>query len=228
MFPRSSAGEKRPIHPQVSQALGCHLKPGLHLYFRDPRVGDERVLVHAQVESVAEDVATARFERHFDALEVDVETLVFYSPKREFLQQPARIVETVEDDEGFLVGFETTGDAVSAESREHYRVGTAEVEIDASVGGEGTCDVQDLSATGFAAVAHNAYSLGASLDVEVRYEAQICRGSATVQSIRELGQGYRYGLVSKDAGGGAFQQGLGEISLAVQREKLRRLSGFSA
>lgn len=208
--------------------MGCHLKPGLALYFRDPRIVDERVLVRAQVESVAEDVATARFERRFDGLAVDVETLVFYSPKREFLQQPARIVETAEDEQGFLAGFETTGDAVSAESREHYRVGTGEVEIEASVGSEGSCHVQDLSATGFAAVANSHHLLGASLDVEVRYEAQSCSGSATVQSIRELANGYRYGLVSKDAGGGAFQQGLGEISLAVQREKLRRLSGFSA
>ena len=45
------------------------MKPGLSLYFRDHTTSDQRVLIHAVVESVADEVATA-VQESWDEIQV--------------------------------------------------------------------------------------------------------------------------------------------------------------
>lgn len=122
---------------------------------------------------------------------------------------------------------EPVGDAISAENRQTYRVSTISADVEATVGKEDV-QVQDLSATGFAVVASTDYQLGQTIDVEIQYEEEQCHGVASVQSLRNLGPGrIRYGLraIEEDPHTGVFLQTLQRISLAVQREQLKR-SGF--
>ena len=203
------------------------LRPGADLYFRDPAIADERVLVHARFESgddalsCAELDATKRFE-------AGQEVLIYYEKDREFVQRPVRI-ETLdprpECDGALAVGFVALGDPVSAESRQHYRVSTQSVELEACVAGDGHCPVQDLSATGFAALVPAEYAIGAAVGVDLDYEGIHCEGQAVVQSACTRREGNRYGFLATDAGSEALRASLNQVSLAVQREQLRRISG---
>jgi hypothetical protein len=123
---------------------------------------------------------------------------------------------------------EPVGEAISAESRQHYRVSTISADLEARVGEEDGLQVQDLSSTGFAVVASVEYVIGQTIEVAIDHGEDHCHGTASVQSVRALGGNrIRYGLraIEEDPHTGEFLQVLQRISLAVQREQLQRSGG---
>lgn len=204
------------------------LKAGTDVHFRDPAVTTDRVLYHAVVEGADENEAwTATFTQGSAGLAAEQDVLIYYEIKREFMQQPARIRSMEETEVGRVVVFEPTGDPVSAESRQHYRVSTITADIEAKLGDEDGCKVVDISSTGFAAVSSTRYTIGANVTVVIDFQGRHCEGTASVQSVRDKPGGrYRYGFLSiTGSDGGSFQNDLNEVSLEVQRLQLRRLSG---
>ncbi len=204
------------------------LKAGADVHFRDPRITTERVLHHAVIDGSDEEGCwRATFTAGVPQVAVGQELLIYYEIKREFMQQPARIHALDASEEQTVVCFETLGDPISAESRQHYRVSTITAQIQAQIAEEEGCKVLDISSTGFAAVSRQSFAIGETVAAVIEFDDYHCEGRASVQSVRARPDGsFRYGFLSingKD--GGAFQEALNELSLEVQRIQLRRLSG---
>ncbi len=200
------------------------LKPGTSLYFRDPKISNERVLVPATLIAVDDETLVAQLVPT-ERFEVGQELTLFYEIKREFMQQPVQIDALEPVEEGPRVSFFALGDPVSAESRQHFRVTTISAGLVASINGEAGCPVHDVSATGFSALVKAKYQQGARVSVSIEHGEIRCEGDAVIQSVCERHGGYRYGFLSAGGGAGQLQEQLNQVSLAVQREQLQRLSG---
>lgn len=204
------------------------IKTGNDVMFQEPTCSTRRLR-----RSVVVEAGPDRFSIQFVAepfgFEVGQEVLMYFMGSREFMQQIGRVEEITEAPEGSSEGPTFTlapvGDAISAESRQHYRVSTISAGIEARVGDEHGLSVQDLSSTGFAVVARERYEIGQTVQVEIAHEDEQCHGIASIQSIREFGpERIRYGMraIDEDPHTGEFLEVLQRISLAIQREQLQR------
>jgi hypothetical protein len=205
------------------------IKTGNDILFQEPSCDTRRLRRSVVVEANDEKISVRFVAEPFE-FETDQEVLMYFNGKREFMQQVARVVEIAEDetDEGPLFVLELIGDAISAESRQNYRVSTISAGIAARVGSEESLSVQDLSATGFAVIAAEEYPIGQTVEVGIAHQDEQCHGVASIQSVRELGPGrIRYGLraIEEDPHTGTFLEVLQRISLGVQREQLQRSGG---
>ena len=207
------------------------MKTGIDILFQEPTCTARRLRRSVVIESSSENFSI-RFVADPFAFEVDQEVLMYFSGKTEFMQQVGSVKEIVEaaegSEEGPLFVIEPIGDAISAESRQNYRVTTISADLEAHVGGEVNLQVQDLSSTGFAVVASEEYQMGQTVEVSIAHGEDQCHGIASVQSVRALGgDRIRYGLraIEEDPHTGQFLQVLQRISLAVQREHLQRSGG---
>jgi hypothetical protein len=139
------------------------MKTGIDVLFQEPTCTTRRLRRSVVVESSNENFSI-RFVAEPFAFEVDQEVLMYFSGKTEFMQQTGCITEicAAEEDseEGPLFVVEPVGEAISAESRQHYRVSTISADLEARVGEEDGLQVQDLSSTGFAVVASVEYVIG--------------------------------------------------------------------
>lgn len=222
-------------------------KIGDDILFQEPAVSGRR-LRRSVVVATAEDAISVRFVGKPFEFTVDQEVLMYFTPKREFMQQIGRItaievadtpldpvegegqgateVKVETEDRGPIFVLEPIGDPISAESRQFYRVSTISAKIEARFGkGGAKLQVQDLSATGFAVLAEERFSVGQLVDVAIRHEDEACHGKVSIQSFRELESGkLRYGLraIEEDPHARNFLKTLHRISLAVQREQLAR------
>lgn len=212
-------------------------KIGDDILFQEPAVSGRR-LRRSVVVATAEDAISVRFVGKPFGFAVDQEVLMYFTPKREFMQQIGRItaIEVADtpvnpeqnevEDRGPIFVLEPIGDPISAESRQYYRVSTISARIEARFGKDGAkLQVQDLSATGFAVLSDERFSVGQMVDVAIRHEDEGCHGKVSIQSFRELESGkLRYGLraIEEDPHARNFLKTLHRISLAVQREQLAR------
>lgn len=211
------------------------LKLGNDVLFQEPTVSTRR-LRRSVVIALGEDSISVRFVGEPFAFAVEQEVLMYFTAKREFMQQIGRIAaieaqgapidpEAEGAKEGPVFTIEPIGDPISAEARQNYRVSTISAGIQAFMGEEANLQVQDLSATGFAVLADRQYTMGQVLEVSVRHGEEACHGLVSIQSFRELESGrLRYGLraIEKDPHAKDFLATLQRISLAVQREQLQR------
>ena len=211
-------------------------KIGDDILFQEPAVSGRRLRRSVVVET-AEDTISVRFVGKPFEFAVDQEVLMYFTPKREFMQQIGRITaievadtpvnpeENAVEDGGPIFVLEPIADPISAESRQYYRVSTISARIEARFGKGAKLQVQDLSATGFAVLSDERFSVGQLVDVAIRHEDEACHGKVSIQSYRELESGkLRYGLraIEEDPHARNFLKTLHHISLAVQREQLAR------
>lgn len=173
---------------------------------------------------------TAEIEEDDLVPETGQEILIYYNLRRQFVNQSARIDtvrETEPDENGHskvLVGIETTGEPVSAEARQCYRVSTVLAELAVSFGGCDDCPVTDVSPTGFGVISPKKFRVGRIITATFQYENLQHTGPVCIQSMRpQRGGRFRYGVhcVSRE-----FQAVVQRISMALQRQQLRRLSGL--
>lgn len=139
-------------------------------------------------------------------------------------------VETLDDSTmRVIVGFHPTGEPVSAESRQCYRVLTSiSSDVSAVIDGQHNCPVLDVSATGFSIMSEAPLRQGQVVRVTLNHEQNDYAGSAVVQSSKELNDGrYRYGLycAGDEKSNGSLFKGLQQIGTKIQREQIRRLNG---
>ncbi len=124
-----------------------------------------------------------------------------------------------------VIAFKKVGEPVSAESRGSYRVSTVTLEINARIAREDSCKVVDISPEGFAALTEQDYAIGSVVDTSLVCEGLACSGQARVQTLKILPNGNRrYGFLAIDKKGSAMHKILSQITAAVQRTQLRRLS----
>ncbi len=201
---------------------------GSGFFVQIPNDSGHRVLHPAKVCSQVDDVFTAELEEAVIEFEEGQGFLVYFEKNRDFLQQPASVKSLDETDPKTVFSFVTQGEAVSAESRQCYRVSTVMADMKATLGHEDACPLLDVSATGFSAIAAAPYRIGDLVDAVLELEGTTYSGKVAVQSVRELTKGrIRYGTHCADDGklGGTLKGGLNKISMFVQRQQLQRLSG---
>ena len=151
---------------------------------------EHRTLHPSSVVEVTDHVFTAELEEHDLAPEAGQEILIYYNLRHEFVNQSARIdtvLETEPDENGqskVLVAIERTGEPVSAEDRQCYRVSTVLAELAVSFGGCGDCPVMDVSPTGFSVISPKKYRVGRIVTATFQYENLQHTGHVCIQSMR--------------------------------------------
>ena len=154
---------------------------------------------------------------------------MFYELDRRFVQQSARVGTVARAyDEAYVVSFELLDEPVSAENRQVYRVTTTINAPVVKLDEEADCQVKDVSPVGFSVIAEERHDIGKFVPTTVCFEGREFSGTVCIQSARELGQGQiRYGLrvIRSRTGSDNLAKGMTQISMAIQREKLRHLAG---
>jgi hypothetical protein len=166
---------------------------------------------------------TAIFEDGI-APEVGSDVIAFCEVNKRFCQQGAIVREIRSEPEPAIV-FDRSGEVVSAESRESYRVSTAATPMTASVGPETNCPVLDVSNEGFAAVTAKKLTLGSVVPIKLRSEGQTFEATARVQTLRERPDGkFRCGFLVPQSETAA-RKSLQQLTALMQREQLKRIRG---
>jgi hypothetical protein len=201
---------------------------GTGLFIQVPDETDQRILHPAKVTAVDGTLVTAQLEDEDVPVEPGQNVFIYYEFRREFMQQSARIDAVSDVETAAVVGLETTGDAVSSESRQCHRVSTVTANLSASLGAEDACELTDVSATGFSVIAGEEHRRGTTLTATIRFEGRTYSGIGCIQSVKTLGPGrIRYGLHvgESDERSETLAQGLRAVSTSVQRKQLRRMAG---
>lgn len=203
------------------------LSTGQGIFIQLPDDSNRRILHPAKVVSVDGDLQTAELAEHDTPVEAGQEVLVYFDRNREFLQQPGRIDAVIQTEPTAIVGLAVTGEPVSAETRQCYRVSAVTSGLTVTVEGGETAAVADISASGFSMISGGSYKVGQVLSVCIRFENEEFPGKACIQGAKVRGDGRtRYGLhcVNDVKVGGDLERGLRHISMAVQRQQLARQS----
>ena len=114
------------------------------LFLCIPTESPERVLRPAKIVSIENDMFAVEPEEPELALEAGQEILIYYEIKQTFMQQPARIDALLDTEHNPTVGLVTTGEPVSAESRQCYRVSTVMSDLVAGIESQ-DCPLLDVS-----------------------------------------------------------------------------------
>lgn len=160
--------------------------------------------------------------------EVGQELLIYFERRRQFVQQPAKVEALLDSEKGGVVVLRTTGEPVSAESRQCYRVSTILSDLSVTFDGVEGCSLRDVCVTGFAVASPRHYTTGQVLDVGLLFEGTGYTGQASIQSITPMPDGQvRYGVncVKDKASASSLSKGVQQVSMSVQRRQLSRLAG---
>ena len=206
------------------------LRADSELYIQNPTVTDRRALHIGTVTDSGPETMTLSFEDVRFELAADQEIVIYFTVKRKFMQQAAKVVEMVanEAEHTQVCVVRTVGETVSAEGREHYRVSTVSANIKARLGKEKDCTLVDISAAGFAVICHTEHELGSTDHASVEYQGETYEGTVCIQSVRDIGRGrIRYGMryLDDEAAAGTLKTGLRKVSIAVERQLLKNQSG---
>jgi hypothetical protein len=200
--------------------------PDTAIFVEIPGEADPRLLHAAKVTGADGQVCTAELLEGRPPFQAGLDVFIYYEVQHQFMQQPARIEAILQAEPRVVIGFETTGEAVSAEARQCYRVSTVMADLTATVADE-TCALLDVSATGFAVLATARHGPGKMVKVTLHYRGEDYSGSARVQSVRQMPDGrIRYGLNAADdkKAGGGLLKAQRQITMDIQRSHLRRLA----
>ncbi len=158
-------------------------------------------------------------------LPVGREALVLYNGPKGFLQQPVRITGTPIDTGTPIYRLVTTGDPVSAENREMFRVGMILSGHTATIGDGDEAVIADVSIMGLSVISERTYQMGEVVDVSFEVLGESYAGQCRVKSIKALAKGTRYGLLCLNGTDmGDLEKGLGKLTMEAQRAQLRRMS----
>lgn len=201
---------------------------GYGFFIRVASDGNKCILRPAEITASTPDFYSATLKEEGMEMAVGDEFLVYYEIRQKFVKQAARIESVQDDPEAPSITFLTVGEPMSAENRQEFRVSTVMSDIFCTVGDEISCAMLDVSAKGFAALAKTQHAIGTILDVDIQHEGQRFSGKVCVQSIKDRGGDVRrYGLrcVEDKSDGTNLAIGLWQVSMALQRQQLRRMAG---
>src|SRR5262245_27872989 len=145
------------------------LKKDSELFFQIPDSLGRRVLHPCKLQEIQGSTHRLDFPEAPEGLQADMDSLIYFERRREFMQQAVHVSQVVQTEPCWIVEMELTGDPVSAESRQYYRVSCMAAAISATVGSEANCTVLDVSATGFAVYAAETYKVGDNVEVVLSY-----------------------------------------------------------
>jgi len=206
------------------------LKEGNRVFLRFDSPSRGRVLQPGVVSEIRDDGWTLSFENRYHAVETGEEKLIYYTQSRAFFQQPVVVEAQSGGGPPFMLTVKLMGDAVSAGTRDEDRVSTLGSGLTAILEDEVGCLVQDVSLSGLAAVSSRKYPIGRCLDIALRYGDQEYVGQVEIQCAHPIdGERTRYGLlgVFDTAEGKRLQNGLTRMTLEIQQQRLKIISGSS-
>ena len=206
------------------------LKEGSRVFLRFDSPARGRLLEPSIVQEVRDSSWTLAFQNRHPAVETGEEKLVYYTKARDFVQQPVLVEAQSSGGPPFVLNVKSIGDAVSVGTREEDRVSTSGTELTATLEDDDGCLIQDVSLSGLAVISTRKYPVGRCLDIAIRYGDEEYVGQVEVQCVRLLDGGEtRYGLlgVFDTAEGRGLQNGLTRVTLEIQQQHLKRISGSS-
>jgi hypothetical protein len=204
------------------------LKEGSRVFLRFDSPSRGRLLRPGIVQEIREGGLTLAFETRHHAVEIGEEKLVYYNKARNFVQQPVLVEEQSSDGPPFVLSVKSIGEAVSAGSREEDRVSTSGTGLTATLEDDDGCLIQDVSLSGLAVFSNRKYPIGRCLEIAIRYADEEYVGQVEVQCAHPLDSGEtRYGLlgVFDTVEGRGLQNGLTRMTLEIQQQNLKRISG---
>ncbi len=206
------------------------LKEGNRIFLRFDSPSRGRLLWPGIVQKIREGGLTLAFEARYHAVEIGEERLVYYNRARAFVQQAVLIEAQSSDGPPFVLSVKSIGDAVSVGTREEDRVSTLGTGLTATLEDDDGCLIQDVSLSGLAVLSKRKYHTGRCLEIAICYGDEEYVGQMEVQCAHPLDDGEtRYGLVGvfDTAEGRGLQNGLTRMTLEIQQQHLKRISGSS-
>ena len=206
------------------------LKEGIRVFLRFDSPSRGRVLEPGIVGEIRDRDWTLAFKTRYHAVETGEQKLVYYHRGKDFLQQPVLVGAQSRDGPPFVLTLKSLGDAVSVGTREEDRVSTSGTGLTAILEDEDSCLVQDVSLSGLAVISTRIYPVGRCLEIATRYGDEEYVGQVEIRCARPLDGGKtRYGLlgVFDTAEGRNLQNGLTRMTLEIQQQHLKRISGSS-
>ena len=203
------------------------LKEGNRIFLRFDSPSRGRLLQSGVVQEIREGGLTLAFESRHLAVETGEEKLVYYNRARNFVQQPVLVEAQTSDGPPFVLSVKSIGDDVSEGSREEDRVSTIGTGLTATLEDECDCSVQDVSLSGLSAIATRKYPVGRCVEIAIPYGDEEYVGQVEIRCVNALDDGkVRYGLlgVFDTAAGRSLQNGLTRMTLAIQQQRLERMS----
>ena len=186
-----------------------------------------RILHPAKILGTKDGGYTAEIEEANVSFDVGAEFQVYFELKKKFVKQAAKVTAVHDNELNPTIEFVTGGEPVSAESRQHFRVSTVTSDMTATLGSETDCKLLNVSTVGLAVLATAHHDIGSTVTASVYLEGEAYSGRVCVQSIRSMDKGQiRYGLHCVDGNGsnGTLATGLRQLTMAMQRQQLRRLA----
>ncbi len=207
------------------------LKEGSRVFLRFDSPSRGRLLQAGVVREIRDGGWTLAFEARHHAVETGEEKLVYYNRARDFVQQPVLVEAQSSSGPPFVLSVKSIGDAVSAGTREEDRVSTRGTGLTATLEDEDSCLIQDVSLSGLAVISNRKYHIGRCLEIAIRYGDEEYVGQVELQCAHPLGGGEtRYGLLGvfdTDDGRRSLENGLTRMTLEIQQQHLKRISGSS-
>jgi hypothetical protein len=206
------------------------LKEGNRVFLRFDSPSRGRLLQSGIVQEIREGGLTLAFEARHLAVETGEEKLLYYNKARDFVQQRVLVEAQSSDGPPFVISVKSIGDAVSAGTREEDRVSTRDTGLTVALEDEDGCLIQDVSLSGLAVISNRKYHVGRCLEIAVPYADDEYVGQVEVQCAHPLEGGKtRYGLlgVFDTEAGKSLQNGLTRMTLEIQQQYLKRISGSS-
>ncbi len=206
------------------------LKEGsqVFLYFDSPLRGC--VLQPGMVQEIRDDDWTVSFKTRHHAVETGEQELIYYNRARDFFEQPVLVEAQSSKGPPFVLSLKSVGDPVSVGAREEDRVSTIGTGLTATLEDEDGCLIQDVSLSGLAVISARKYHVGRCLEIAIRYGDEEYVGPVEIRCIHVLDGGKtRYGLlgVFDTTEGRSLQNGLTRMTLDIQQQNLKRISGSS-
>ncbi len=171
------------------------LKEGSSVYLGldDPSGG--RVLRPGIIAAIAKDRCTIGFENSELSIKTGDERLIYYHEFQEFVQRRVRVEEQSETGPLSRVVMKFIGDAISADTRQEYRVSAINAGLTATLDTEESCTIQEISRSGLGLVSDRKYTIGQILNVTLHFVGEDYSGQMVIEWLRQLdGDRNQYGL----------------------------------
>jgi hypothetical protein len=204
------------------------LKEGNRIFLRFDSPSRGRLLQLGIVHEVRDSGWAIAFENRHRAVETGEAKLVYYDRGRKFVHQLVLVEAQSSDGPPFVLTLKSVGDAVPVETRQEDRISTIGTGLMAILEEEGGCLVQDVSLSGLAAIATRKYPVGRCIEIAIPFGDGEYVGQVEIRCVNALDGGkVRYGLlgVFDTAEGKKLQNGLTRMTLDIQQQRLKSLSG---
>ncbi len=201
---------------------GCPVYLGL-----DDPSGD-RVLHPGIVAAIAQDRCTIEFENSELPIKTGDGRLIYYHDFQEFVQRRVEVEEQSESGPLSRVVMNFIGDAISADTRQEYRVSAINAGLTVTLDTEEGCTIQEISMSGLGLVSDRKYSIGQILNVMLHSEVEDYDGQMVIEWNRQLdGDRTRYGLrgLFDAKASDTLRIGLMRLTRAAHRKNFQRVPG---